>query len=302
MAHGRPSWMSTLFRGSERRPVVGAADDFDRITCLDTSICEKTTYNIRRASRAFLRAPVTDSRLVIMILTLMIPFGGTGCTAGKRQTDAHRGSVDEPVIIVVAPVINLSAMSDLDPVVLTDWVAAEWLDFPNVGVVPVNMTLAALQRQGKYRVETPADAVALAEELGADATVVTAITEYDPYDPPRVGLVMQWYGVDSAPVGGGLDPVLASRDATGLEVMPAAADERTTIQVQRGFNAAHQGVLRELREYARDRDGEPSALGWKKYVHSQELFVRYCAWSVIRTMLTVRHESRTVAPSEEPAQ
>ena len=46
---------------------------------------------------------------------------------------------------------------------------------------------------GKTAVETPQDALDLAGELGADATLVAAITEYQPYDPPIVGVVMQWY-------------------------------------------------------------------------------------------------------------
>lgn len=209
---------------------------------------------------------------------------GSAC-AGKK-CDFVRGEVGvaRPVV-VVAPVLNLSGSPDIDPIKLTDIVASEFQSF-SVSVVPVNLTLAALDRRGKTCVETPADALELAREFGADATVVTAVTEFDPYDPPIVGLVMQWYTLSGQQAGGASGS--AGAPGNGAEAggagLSAAAAAQPRFQVQRVFNAADNKVLEEVREFASRREGAQSAYGWRQHIQSQELYVRYCCWAVIRTI------------------
>ena len=224
-----------------------------------------------------------------------------GCANKEQGPDARQSELSRPQVFVVAPVINLSGSTDFDPLQVTDIVASEFLSFPDTSVIPVNLTLAALARAGKTQVETPEDALELAREFGADATIVTAITEYDPYDPPIVGLVMQWYAVPPAVSHQGLDPVSASRQASGAGVPEEAAAVPETVpkwQVQRVFNAAHESILDEVRSFAAEREaeiaaamneafaaereGHASPYAWRQYVKSQKLFLRFSIWSVIR--------------------
>lgn len=208
-----------------------------------------------------------------------------GCANKEQGPDARQPSPSRPQVFVVAPVINLSGSTDFDPLQVTDIVASEFLSFPDTSVIPVNLTLAALARAGKTHVETPEDALELAREFGADATIVTAITEYDPYDPPLVGLVMQWYAVPQAARQTGLDPVSASRQMSGTGVpqeVAAAPETAPKWQVQRVFNAAHESILDEVRSFAAARDGHASPYAWRRYLRAQELFLRYCSWSAIR--------------------
>lgn len=186
------------------------------------------------------------------------------------------------------PVVNLSNGSDFDPLKVTDLVASELLSFPNVTVVPVNLTLATLTRIGKPRVETPQDAVLLARELGADGTVVCAVTEYRPYTPPVVGLVLQYYpaAADRGALPSSFDPVAASRSARPTEDELAASREGAQVlQVQRVFNAADNDTVDEIEDFAHQRRGDQSPYAARKYVVSQELYLRFCCWSAIRTML-----------------
>ena len=208
-----------------------------------------------------------------------------GCANQQQRSDARQADLLRPQVFVVAPVINLSGSTDFDPLQVTDIVASEFLSFPDTSVIPVNLTLAALARAGKTQVGTPVDALELAREFGADATIVTAITEYDPYDPPIVGLVMQWYAVPPAVSHQGLDPVSASRQASGAGVPEEAAAVPETIpkwQVQRVFNAAHESILDEVRSFAAEREGHASPYAWRQYVKSQKLFLRFSIWSAIR--------------------
>ena len=169
----------------------------------------------------------------------------------------------------------------------------------------MNRSLAALSLMGKAAVETPGDALELARELGADATLVAAITEYSPYDPPVVGLILQWYPVDRGSGGAArFDPVTASRQAT--EVVPAEyaeeADLAPMLQVQRVYNAADNALRKDIREYARHRQGFDSSLGWQRHVQSQELFLRYSCWASIETMLLARDAHRAGPNADETDQ
>jgi hypothetical protein len=193
-------------------------------------------------------------------------------------------------VLVVAPVLNLSGSQDFDALKITDLVASEFQSFPNVAVIPVNLALAELERRGKTAVESPEDAVDLARVLGAEATIVTGVTEYDPYMPPVIGWVMQWYSVS------GKDGESAAGGRIEL------SDQRWTApryQVQRVFNAADDDVLEQVRAYADAREGHDSPYGWRKYLRSQELYVRFSCSTTIRTILALDVNSRAAGKSSE---
>jgi hypothetical protein len=220
---------------------------------------------------------VTLGSILAVLLTV-------GCAPRDVATGREPGS-SRPQVVVVAPVLNLSDSTDWDPLKATDILASELQAFPDVAVIPVNRTLAALELMGKSAVETPEDALALAREFRADGTVVAAITEYNPYEPPIVGVIMQWYAAPRAEARSGLDPVSASRQAG--EVMPAGGTEdagRLVQQVQRVYNAADETVLADIRAFAKRRSAHGSPYAWRIYVKSQNLFVRYCFWASIRSM------------------
>ncbi len=239
-------------------------------------------------SRVNAKQEVNRRRLTALIVCFFI----TGCARQERKSESDAAFVVQPCVIVVAPVVNLSGRHDFDPLVLTDLVASEFLSFPNIMVVPVNQALAALALNGKAQVETAEDAIELARAFSADMTVVIGVTEYNPYDPPVTGMILQAYVPPELAPGPLFDPVAASRRASPIEpASQTAADSRLApvVQVQRVFNASHDWVVEEVQRFARDRDGGDSPLGWRRVVRSQELYLRYCAWSIIRSML--RQES-----------
>ena len=223
------------------------------------------------------------------------------CTTGCAQ----RAQTPPPVllppkVVVLAPVLNLSGSRDFDPLKVTDLLASEFVSCEGVAVVPVNMTLAELERRGKLTVETPQEATALARILGADATIVIAITEYNPYYPPIVGMVMQWYpAVVSDPALQDTNPVDDAACEPSTLQLSDVNNVQPRWQIELVFNAAHKAILADVRRYAGKRGGGASPYGWRKYVQSQELYVRYCGWEMIRTMLRLdRDDPATVRPNE----
>ncbi len=219
-------------------------------------------------------------------LTGVIGSGPAGCAqrAGKK-------ACPEPLysgpVIVVAPVLNLSGTPSLDALKITDTLASEFVASKAASVVPVNLTLAALARRGKSCVETPQDAIELAREFAADATVVMAITDYSPYDPPRIGLVLQWY----APGG-------PSGTGSGAELSADAA-AAPRFQLQRVFDASQNQVQSEVRHFARHHSGDESPYGWRKVLQSQELYVRYSCWAAIKSMPCQTGSQRADAATDE---
>lgn len=188
-----------------------------------------------------------------------------------------------PVTIAVAPAVNQSGSTDFDPDRVADEMASELSFVEGVSVIPVNRVIGVLVAQGADGVRSADHALEIAELVGADALLVFAITEYDPYDPPRVGITAQLYGRQPVSGGSGLDPVALSREARLVSAGVAGSQPRGLLgQTQRMFDASHEEVIRQVRRFAAARDGDAAPLGWRRYVVSQRHFVRFCSHETLR--------------------
>lgn len=205
-----------------------------------------------------------------------------GCTSEKRARVATvMPSLPPGTTIAVSPPINASGCPDIDVVQVADLMASELSSFQGIGVIGVNRVLAILAEQRLGQIVSADHALAICERLGADAIVVFAVTEYNPYTPV-VGMVAELYGPEMRSME--VDPVVASRMARPW----TSASEPTRVpwsQVQRTFNAEHEAIQEEVEEYAEYRKANPSPLGWRKYLASQEYYLRYCCYSVARELV-----------------
>lgn len=216
-----------------------------------------------------------------------------GCTAGGRRTDAVfiANPTLGPMTIAVAPVLNLSGSKDFDRNRLADLMASELSYADGITVIPVSRVLGILAAQGLDGVESPTHALELVALLGADAILVIAVSEYDPYDPPSVGLSAQLFGTRPGASGAALDPTALSRRANLAASAARGGDKRLLAQTQRVFSASHESVVAGIREYAALRSGDDSPYGWRKFVVSQQHFIRYCCYATIRDLLSGRQGS-----------
>ena len=214
-----------------------------------------------------------------------------GCHA-KRQAEpvSIASDMPGPMTIAVAPALNLSGSADFDPNRFADLMASELSYADRVSVIPVSRVLAALAAQGHDRVESPTHALELVGLLGADALLVFAVTEYDPYDPPSIGISAQLYGAWTGPGNESPDPVALSRQSQLTASGASAAARRLLAQTQRVFDASHGAVVADVQKFARMRGGDDSPYGWRKYVVSQQLYIRYCCHATIRALLSSQSE------------
>jgi hypothetical protein len=208
--------------------------------------------------------------------------------AGCSQPPQRLGLANErvgPLTIAVAPALNFSGSSEFDPNAVADIMASELGSVAGVEVIPVSRVLAVLAQQGRREVASPAHARQIVEHLGADAILIFAVTEYDPYHPPVVGIAAQLYGVRRVDAAGGLDPVRISRQACPTAAAATAGEAFGPLaQSERVFDASHDGIEEEVKAFARQRDRGAGPFGWRVYLVSQRHYLRYCCHQTIRQL------------------
>lgn len=109
--------------------------------------------------------------------------------------------------VAVAPFFNLSTEPAADGRQFAEAYGNELQSIPGFEVVPVGVVERAMEAHG-LTLESPEQARLLAQQLGVDAIVVAAVTDFRPYYPPRCGLQVEWYAANpyfhQIPVGYGL--------------------------------------------------------------------------------------------------
>lgn len=208
-----------------------------------------------------------------------------GCQTSKRAEPAFVPNARFGLVtIAVAPAANFSGGRDFDPERFADLMAGELGYADGVTVVPVSRTLAQMTARGLGRIETTQQALELTQALGADAILVFAVTAYEPYEPPRIGLTAQLIG--RSPRGqSGMDPVALSRQSSETGKERVAGGQGVLAQTQRVFDASHDSVIEDVRRFASIRDANASPYGWRRYVVSQEEFIRFCCHATVRELM-----------------
>jgi len=213
-----------------------------------------------------------------------------GCSQNKDRPEQR---VNSPfawgTTIAVAPALNFSGSPAFDPVKVADAMASELASVDGIRVIGVTRVLAVLAEQGIDQIQSPAHALKVCDRLGADIILVFAVTEYDAYKP-IVGLAAQLYGRRSKTAG---DKIAGSADGRPF---PASerADPRPWTEAQRVFNGLHDRVQKSVQEYADQRGEHETPYGWRKYLASQEWYVRFCCFSIIRELMEQAPERAVV--------
>jgi len=232
----------------------------------------------------------------IPVSIAVVSVVGFGCSTTRRVSTATAvipNRLMKPVTIAVAPAINQSGSTDFDPDRFADRMASELSYADGVSVIPVSRVLAVLLADGLERIESPAHALEVARSVGADGILVFSVTDYDPYDPPRIGISAQLYGAGTCPGVESLDPVALSRVGRLTASPPRThrRHRRVLAETQQVFDASHESVVRDVKRYAALRGADDSPFGWRRYVVSQQGFIQYCCHATIQELLDGQHEA-----------
>jgi len=234
----------------------------------------------------------------LLILRCVVAAGVAGLLVGcgterarlsnPRVLTAPYDSEKGELLWGVAPLRNESGTTVVNAMSVTDALTHAIEQVRGIRTVPVNRTIETMRSLDMHGIATPADAKRLAQAMGVDALVVGSITAWDPYDPPVIGLSLALHADPGVLVGrrGELDAQRLTRLST--EYDPAARSRylaRPVTVASDVLDARDHGVLLELREFADGRADPESALGWRVYTASMELYTQFASYHAVRTLL-----------------
>ena len=157
-------------------------------------------------------------------------------------------------------------------------------------VLPVNRVLAKLNDLGMSGVETPTDAMTLADALGVDVILVGAINRYEPYQPPLVAMAVELYSRDQ---------ILEQQSSDRLHINPAdlaragkpiGLDLRQNFEPQatviRVFDASKMETVERIKDYAMEHNEDKTPFGWKIQM-TQRRYLRFVSHEIIGELLAL---------------
>ncbi len=97
--------------------------------------------------------------------------------------------------VAVAPFFNLSTAPNADGRQFAVCYYQQLQEIQGFEVVPVGVVENAMKEYG-LQLNNAAEARALAQILKVDAIAVGAITDFDPYHPPRCAFLVEWYAAN----------------------------------------------------------------------------------------------------------
>ena len=242
--------------------------------------------------------------LCILALTMF------GCEAlrGPEPAPMLEAPYPERQLWAVAPLSNESGSLHADGAHIADHLARQLEGARGISVVPVNRVIAALDYMQTPGVNSVEQAQQLRDLLGVDGLIVGTVSDYDAYDPPKLGLTIELY----------LDPRRTANelDIDVRDLTRAPTDEMTTLPEQairkRGpasissgfFNAADPRVRDQLQGYASARGAHGrDESDWRLYRISMDLYTEFVSYVVSARLLEAeRHRlEQAQPPATRPA-
>lgn len=239
-----------------------------------------TMLRLRRAAQAS-RAGSLSLLLFSLSHALLACDSGTKQRAltPPRVIVAPYDSVHGETLWAVAPLRNESGTTLIDGFEVTDKVILAVEEVRGLRCLPLNRVLEAMRALEMQSVRTPEDARRLAASLGVDGLIVGSVTAYDPYNPPKIGMMLALFvASDSMNAGSAVDPRSLSVQPTDANSTASAARSRSPATVvSQTLDAANHQVLMDVKAYAQGRHDDRSALGWEVYLESMDRYSQFAA-------------------------
>lgn len=208
----------------------------------------------------------------------------SACNNNKDRLDppqvlvAPYDSARNDVLWAVVPLANETGVSFADSDMISDALVAKIDEVRGLACLPLNRTIAAMRAANLRAVTSPAQARALAGLLGVDGIVVGSITDYDPYNPPKVGLKLALFSREADAGAMAVDPLRLQTAYSDYSKTPRTQYlDRPVSTVSEYLDGANHEVLMELQRYATGRHDTNSALGWKRMLTSMDLYTQFAA-------------------------
>lgn len=190
----------------------------------------------------------------------------------------------------VAPLRNESGVSVIDPLDVSDRLVNQLSEANGISALPMNRTIAAMRALNLGSIDTPAQALALARVLKADAVVVGSITAWNPYQPLEIGLNIGVFS-DSKTMLPDRDESVTAEEL--YEFRKARTDSPAAHGPTPGplsavsvmLSADNHSVIADIKRYAGGRVDHDSALGWEVYTKSMTRFTDFACFRTSELLL-----------------
>ena len=188
-------------------------------------------------------------RAAALLLALSLADGLLG--AGCQQVDAPSPEPPPAVrVVAVLPFADQTGGSTFDADEFANLFASELVRAGGVRVIRPAQIRAAGEE-----ISTADDAIRIGRRVRADAVLACAITEYDPYDPPRVAVSAQYLRVAAGPRSGlDLDRLLQSGSwRKGPLAMSRAGAAHAMLAFEEVFDSRERDTRAAIRQYVQGR-------------------------------------------------
>ncbi|HXX94261.1 MAG TPA: hypothetical protein VEN81_11555 [Planctomycetota bacterium] len=128
-------------------------------------------------------------------MATLVLLAGCGIESGKYKAYPANPYTDLNVVAVL-PFINQTRETRLDLVEMANIMASELTKFEGFRVIrPIQFLAAAGGGNPGGAPASAEEAIRWGRGVKADAVLVAAITDYDPFEPPKVGISVQFFRV-----------------------------------------------------------------------------------------------------------
>jgi hypothetical protein len=131
-----------------------------------------------------------------------------------------------------------------------------------------------------------ADQVAeIGRTIQADAVIICKVTDYDPYNPPRLGIEFQMFKTaDYENVNSRYTDLSALAQAPGPVVVPDDKGGVFIIRFEEIYDSRHDRTKNDLELYAISRSGDKSPARLEQYCRESQ-YIRFVSNMLIRKMI-----------------
>lgn len=217
----------------------------------------------------------------------------TGCTSSREDVLTPPETIVAPydttrgdVLWAVAPLGNESGISEIDMALVADALVGKIDEVQGISCLPLNRTLAAMRARNMRSVNSPAEARALANALGADGIIVGNVTAYDPYDPPKLGLTLGLFSRDRK-AADPFDPMRLQSAYTDADYTIGSSRfaDKPVAALSEHLDGANHAVQMDIKRFAAGRHDPHSSLGWRTYLASMTLYTEFAAHLAVSRLI-----------------
>ena len=219
----------------------------------------------------------TAARPIALAVILSLLAGCASSPQPYGRESKVSVSSSKHLVWAVAPTVNLSGQSGVDPLLQSDLVYQQLQQVAGLTAIPVDRVATVYAAVGLERVQSPEQAAIICDLLGADALLVPTVTAWEPYNPPKMGASLSLFTRPGTFVRqSDIDPRELVRRASpppGSALPPSGRDGY--FQAVGMFDAADGSVREALQRHAYGRTDPAGPWGAKEFLVSSDRYASF---------------------------